>query len=154
MKTFDFSRIMKIFDFIKTMKIFDLIKTMKIFDLIRIMKIFDLIKTMKIFDLIKTMKIFDLINKMKIFDLINRMNIFNLIKVFETNSKFGFQALETPPLPLVPSSVDSHVRSKSGTDPGIRSRTSPPTIVIERSPGKIVDSNLNGKVPEFRELKA
>jgi hypothetical protein len=60
------------------------------------MKILDLIETMKILDLIKTMKIVDLIKIMKIFDLINRMNIFNLNKVFETNSNFGFEALENP----------------------------------------------------------
>jgi hypothetical protein len=56
------------------------------------------------------------------------MKIFHNTLKFETNTKFGFPALENPR----PRSGHSRVRSPSGKDPITRSVTSPATIAIDR----------------------
>jgi hypothetical protein len=107
---------------------------------------------MKILNLIKIMKIFDLIKSMKIFDLINRMNIFNLIKVFETNSNFGFHALENPlsarsvrgPFPR--SFTIGRGSRHSVIDPNVHDRNEKVTRA------KKLDSKFHEKVDEFREI--
>ena len=58
------------------------------------------------------------------------------------------------PLPHVPCSVHSHVRSQSGTDPAMRLLTSPSTIAMERAPGKSWQYNLHENLTEIREINA